>query len=97
MSSECHKEIEAIMNYILLRVPLLCLVTGHAISNLIRKENMQRKGKLILGWAPNPPIQAAEGDWLGRKKKEKKTSANTSKKKNHLYIYPEIKQSLITE
>lgn len=29
------------------------------------------------GWAPNPPIQAAEGDWLGRKKK--KSSANAKK------------------
>lgn len=26
------------------------------------------------GWAPNPPIQAAEGDWLGRKKEKKNFS-----------------------
>lgn len=39
------------------------------------------------GWAPNPPIQAAEGDWLGRKKEKKKTSANTSKKKSSIHLH----------
>lgn len=32
------------------------------------------------GWAPNPPIQAAEGDWLARKKKKKKNFSKHKEK-----------------
>ena len=62
------------------------------------EEVLQGEG-LVLGEAEHqihPSKQLKVIDLEERKKEKEKTSANTNKK-NHLYIYTEIKQSLITE